>query len=409
MGPLQGLRILDFTVAVYGGLATQMLGDLGAEVVKVERPDQEEVDLGPVYRSPGKERPTWLAVNRSKKSIAVDLRQEEGREIVRQLVRGSDAVCHNFRAGVMDRMGLGYEPVRSLNPRIVYGSFYSFGETGPLAHRIGADRWAQAMGGVVSIQGSPEGPAYQAGVAFADQGGACICAFGMVVALLARERTGVGQEITSNMLNAVMHLQTLEISDYLMGGHLLWKAGRGWRGGVPDGPYRARDRDVMMMIMGQWATFCRVMGLEELADDPRFATEEARQRQREALYAYLDPAFQQRTAAEWQELFRAEKMRCDPCLTYRELCDHPQVQANEMVTTVDHPKLGPLRMLGVPVRFKGTPDTVPGPPPLLGEHTEEILLGLGYPPERIREMEANRVVRIARPAQRANMILQKES
>lgn len=397
MLPLEGIKVLDFTVAIYGALATQMLGDLGAEVLKVERLDVEDPEMAHVYRSPGA---SWLCVNRSKKSLAVDLKQEEGKGIVLKLAREADVVADNFRVGVMDRMGLGYDQLSQLNPRIICASFYSFGETGPLAHRIGADRWAQAMGGVVSIQGSPGAPPYQSGVAIADQGGACIAAFGIVVALLARERTGQGQAINSSMINSIMHLQTAEISDYLIDGILNWKMGRGWRGGL-DGPYGAKDKDVMMMMMGNWPAFCRVLGLEHIEHDPRFENDEKRRENREALYPFLDKAFKQKTAAEWQQIFRQERMRCDPCLDHRELLEHPQVEANEMVVTLEHPERGTLRMVAPPIKFKKTPAIPHVAPPLLGQHTEEVLLRLGYTRQEIESLVERRVVKTASLAHKA--------
>jgi len=192
-------------------------------------------------------------------------------------------------------------------------------------------------------------------------------------------------------------LQTLEISDYLIEGKLVAKGGRAGRFSPPYGAYRAKDRDVVTM-MGRgpdWPGFCRMMGLEYLENDPRFATDDARQQHHQELYPILDALFAQRTAAEWQELFRAHQMRCDPVLTHAEAVAHPQVEANEMVITLEHPLRGPLKMVGIPVKLKKTPARPPTPPPLLGQHTAEILLGLGYSPQEIAELEKDGVIKTA--------------
>ncbi|MFQ5875470.1 MAG: CaiB/BaiF CoA transferase family protein, partial [Dehalococcoidia bacterium] len=342
--PLAGIKILDFGIAYSAPLASMMLGDMGADVIKVERVWGESIRRGrpaamdelDKVEATAPDAPAWLSVNRSKRSLAVDIRQERGKEIVLKLAKDADVLLECFRPGVMDKLGFGYETISRINPRIIYCSQSGYGEVGPYARRVGGDMWAQAMGGVVSYQGSPNGPPYMTGIAFVDQGSPAILAFGIVVALFARERTGIGQHLSSSLLQAVLHMQSVETSDYLVEGQLKVKTGRGMGWLMPSGAYRAKDGD-LITIFGwgaQWPTFCKVLQVEHLVKDPRFATDEARNQHREELYPLLDEAFSKKTKAEWQKLFREARMRCDPCLDYEELFAHPQVAANEMVVSL---------------------------------------------------------------------------
>jgi crotonobetainyl-CoA:carnitine CoA-transferase CaiB-like acyl-CoA transferase len=404
--PLEGIRVLDFGVAYASPFGAMMLGDLGADVIKIERVEGESIRRGraaamddlDVITGQEPDAASFMAVNRSKRCLAIDIREEPGREIILKLARDTDVVIECFRPGVMDRLGLGYNDLSQINPRIIYCSQSGFGEEGPLSRKIGGDMWAQAMGGVVSYQGSPNGPPYLTGISFVDQGTPAIIAFGIMVALFVRERTGKGQHITTSLLQSVLHMQTVETSDYLIDGILKTKTGRGLGTFMPAGAYRAKDGDVVTIYGSgsQWPTFCKVLGIEHLEKDPRFATDEKRVEHREELYPILDEAFSKKTRAEWQKLFKEAKMRCDPCLNYQELFSHPQIEANQMVITVNHPNRGKLKNVAPPIKFKGTPAIPDRSAPLLGEHTEEILLGLGYSKEEIEELERKKVIYINR-------------
>jgi len=401
-GPLEGIRVLDFGVAFASPFAAMMLGDLGADVIKIERIEGESIRRGraaamddlDVITGQEPDAASFIAVNRSKRGLAIDIRTDEGRQIILRLARNTDVVIECFRPGVMDRLGLGYAELSRINPRIIYCSQSGFGEEGPLARKIGGDMWAQAMGGVVSYQGSPGGPPYLAGISFVDQGTPAIMAFGIMVALYVRERTGKGQHLTTSLLQSVLHMQTVETADYLIDGILKTKTGRGLGGFIPAGAYKAKDGDVVTIYGSgvQWPTFCKLLGLEHLIDDPRFSTDEERIKHRDELYPILDEAFSKKTRAEWQQIFKEAKMRCDPCLNYEELFNHPQIEANQMVITVEHTSRGKLKNLAPPLKFKGTPATPTRSAPLLGEHTEEILLELGYSREEIENLEAKRII-----------------
>lgn len=399
MRPLEGFRVIDFGIAVIGGLTTMLLGDLGADVIKVEPLEGDFLRLTDLRQG---DSVRWMGVNRSKRSIALNLKDERGREIVRRLLKSVDVLFHNFRPGVMERLGLGYQDVARLNPCIIYFSLYGYGEKGPLAHRVSGDMWAQAMAGVVATQGSSEGPPYMCGTALVDHGGAMLAAFGIVTALLQRERTAVGREITTNLLDAAICLQAAQVGDWLIDGRLMKKWGRGWMGNFPYGAYRCEDGDIVTIDGASddtWPVFCELLGLEHLLTDPRYATVQQRRDQKEELYPILDQAFQKKTRAEWQNIFRQRGLRADPCLDYAELFEHPQVRENDMIIETEHPSEGRIKMIGLPLKFKHSP--VPSSalrhPPSLGEHTTAILAEAGYAPKEIEAFLNDGVAGVSAP------------
>ncbi len=402
-GPLAGIRVLEFTSGAFGGMCGMVLGDLGASVIKVEGLDGEPLRYG---NMPGRTYATdtsqesykWLAWNRSKRSLSVDIKQQEGLEVALKLADRADVLVQSFRPGVMERLGLGYADLSKRNSRLIYCSLSGYGEEGPLAHRICGDMWAQAFGGVIAAQGTEGQPPYLNSVALSDHAGAVISAFGVLAALFARERTGQGQKISNNLVNSVMFMQSTEIAAYLMDDIKMVRRGRGWLcGQFPFGAFRAKDRDVVSVFgsRDEWPKLCDVLGMPELGRDPRYDTQEKREALKHELYPHLDAAFSQRTAAEWVSIFRASKMRVDPAQTYDEMCVHPQTQANDILLTQEHPNRGKLRSVGVPVKFEKTPARPDAPPPLLGQHTRDILAELGYDAARISELTSRGVVRLA--------------
>jgi CoA:oxalate CoA-transferase len=338
-----------------------------------------------------------MAFNRGKKDIAIDIRTEKGKEIVLKLAEKADVVIQSFRPGVAERLGIGYEDILKINPKVIYCSFSGYGQTGPTAHRAGGDMWSQAMSGIVSLIGYPGGAPQMLPFPACDHVGGMLVAYAIMTALFVRERTGQGQALTVNNLDAALYMQYSGFAEYLTDGKMPYKAGRSY-GAPPFGPFRAKDGDVLT-IFGtgpMWPDFFKLVGVENLADDPRFRTDEARHENREEIGRLLDEAFSKKTRAEWQQLFREAKMRCDPCLTYDEVCAHPQLEANEMIHTTNHPTRGEVKMLGLPVKLEKTPGRPQGPSPLLGQHTEGILSGMGYSSEDIASLEAEGVIRKAR-------------
>jgi crotonobetainyl-CoA:carnitine CoA-transferase CaiB-like acyl-CoA transferase len=401
--PLEGIKVLDFSIAVAAPFGGVMLADMGAEVIKVERVQGEAQRLGlpagmddflETDTSGMADKADWMAFNRGKKDLAVDIRSAKGLEIVLKLAKESDVVLQSFRPGVAERLGIGYDAISKINPEVIYCSFYGYGETGPVAHRAGGDMWSQAMSGIVSVMGYPGGAPQMLPFPACDHVGGMLVAYAVMTALFVRERTGLGQALTVNNLDAALYLQFSGFAEYLAGGGMPYKEGRSYQP-PPFGPFRAKDGDVLT-IFGtgpMWPAFCKVVGVEHLADEPRFATDEARYEHREEIGKLLDEAFSRKTRAEWVQLFRNAKMRCDPCLTYEEVIAHPQLAANDIICAVDHPTRGEVKMLGLPVKLKKSPGMPQGPSPLLGQHTEEILLKLGYKPKDIAEMEKQGVIR----------------
>jgi len=405
--PLEGIKVLDFSIAVAAPFGATMLADLGAEVIKVERVQGEamrsglpagmddKLDTSAVAQMP--DTAAWMAFNRGKKDLAVDVTAEKGREIALKLAREADVVLQSFRPGVADRLGIGYKAISKINPKVIYCSFTGYGETGPVAHRAGGDMWSQAMSGIVSLLGYPGGAPQMLPFPACDHAGGMLVAYAVMTALFVRERTGAGQEITVNNLDAALYLQFSQFAEYLAGGEMPYKKGRSYEA-PPFGPFRARDGDVMT-IFGtgpMWPDFCKTVGVEHLANDPTYKTDAARYENREEIGRLLDEAFSKKTRAEWAQIFRDAGMRCDPCLTYEEVCAHPQMEANEMITSVNHPTRGEIKTLGLPVKLSKTPGRPQGPSPLLGQHTEEILLGLGYKSKEIAEMESQGVIKTSR-------------
>ena len=404
--PLEGIKVLDFSIAVAAPLGGMMLADMGAEVIKIERvqgePQRQGLPAGMdeviETKAPkvAVDKGSWMVLNRGKKDLAVDIRNEKGKEIVLKLARGTDVLLESFRPGVMERLGLGYEAISKINPKIIYCSFSGYGEIGPMAHRAGGDMWSQAMSGMISVMGYPGGPPQMANFGPVDHTGGILVAYGVMAALFVRERTGRGQKITLNNLTAAMYLQFAQFGTYLVDGMMPYKGGRSIFGMPPPfGPYRAKDGDVLT-IFGNgplWPDFCKLIGLEHLAHDPRFESDESRAQHREEVDFILDEAFSKKNRAEWQQIFKEAKMRCDPCLTYEEICAHPQVEANEIIYTTNHPVRGEIKMLGVPLKLSETPGCPQGPSPLLGQHSEEILLDLGYTPKDIADLEAEGVIK----------------
>ncbi|MCC6382311.1 MAG: CoA transferase [Dehalococcoidia bacterium] len=396
--PLEGISVLDFSQGEFGPYCAMMLADMGADVIKVERPD-----IGEGWRfgginsvSPGLSN-MFLAINRGKRSLALDITTDEGREIVYRLAREADVVLHNMRPGVMERLGYGYAKLAELNPRIVVCSESAYGETGPHAQRAGQDLLTQAFSGIVALQGYEDGPPRAVGTPIADGVGAITAAWGIMVALFVRERTGLGQEITTNLFDALLALSPMDFCDFLMTGRT-YKGGRGWYPQMPYGPWQAKDRAVVVNLQGDvaWPAFCRITGVEHCQEDPRFATNLDRLAHRRELEAILDPVFASRTAAEWQTTFEAEGLRCDPVNTYADIEADPQTTINEMIVEQEHPAYGKVRSVGVAVKLKKTPGRPGGPrslaAPTLGEHSREILEDLGYDDGEIAALERRRIL-----------------
>ena len=393
MGPLDGIRVLDFTIFQQGPQASLVFADMGARVIKVEPPNIG--DLGRVVGSIGEERfsPYFLAHNRGKRSMALDLKNAKAVDICLEIAAESDVMIHNFRPGVMERLGLAYEDVRGRNENIIYGHASGWGAEGPRAKHPAFDLAAQAQGGLLSVTGERDGFPLPAGAAVADYVGALNLATAVISALFSRERTGKGQKIDTSLLGGQIAMQAWEIQYYITHKQL-GRAGRGhaylptiWR------VFKTSDTYVVVggLPENRWPKFCAALDLPEIEHDPRFEGYGVRMSNIDELYELLDERFLTKTSAEWMELLKDADCICAPVATYEDLLNDPQVRANEYIVEVDHPTQGRLSVVGAPWRFSETPAEIAAAAPELGQHNEEILQELGYSWERIEELQSQGV------------------
>ena len=393
-GPLNGTRVLDLTRVLAGPFATQLLVDLGAEVVKVERPgDGDETRHLPPLRDG--ESHYFLSVNRGKRSVVIDLKRPEGRDLVLALAAVSDVLIENFRPGVIARLGLDYGRVSAVNPALVYCSISAFGQTGPLAERSAFDIAMQAMGGGMSVTGEPDGPPLRSGLPMADLGTGLFAAIGILAAVVERQRTGRGQLVDVAMFDAMAGLLTQHAGRYFMTGESTGRHGNGHPAVVPYGTYPAADGDIVIANLGErfWPKIARAIGRPELAGDPRFQTNADRLRHRDELDALIAAETRRLPVAEWEALFEAGDVPHAPVLSVGQVLEHPQARARGMVAEVEHALLGRIRTTGRPITLPAHPDPAPEPAPLLGQHTDEVLRELlGATPEQLRDWRASGIV-----------------
>lgn len=369
-----------------------LLGDLGAEVIKVERPGSGDDTRawGPPFV--GGESAYYLCANRNKKSITVNLKSSEGQEIIHRLACISDVLVENFKVGELTELGLGYNDLRELNPRLVYCSITGYGQNGPDKDLPGYDFIIQGRGGVMSITGEPGGEPMKVGVAIVDVTAGLFAANAIQAALLARARTGRGQAIDIALLDAQVAWLANVASSYLVSGKPPSRFGNAHATVVPYQSFHARDGFFCLAVGndGQWQKLCRVLARPELASDPRFATNPARVQHRQALIALLQDIFLTEDTAFWLREVTAAGIPCGPVQTIDQVFADPQVLARDMVWTVPHPTAGEVRLTGSPLKLAETPTSFRSHPPLLGEHTDEVLTSLlGYAPETVARLRAD--------------------
>lgn len=371
--PLDGLVVLDLSRVLAGPYCTMILGDLGADVIKVEHPDGDDTRRwGPPFAAG--ESAYYLAVNRNKRSVVADLKTPAGRELVRRIARRADILVENFRPGTLDRFGLGLDLLRAENPRLITLTISGMGATGPDAELPGYDFIVQALGGLMSITGSAEGAPAKVGVAVVDLTTGMLAANAILAALYARERTGAGQHIETSLLESQVAWLANVASAYLVTGEAPVRHGNAHPTIVPYQTFRGVDREFALGVGNdaQWQRLCTAIGRPELADDARFRTNPDRVRHREELTTLLESHFAAAPAGEWVARIREAGVPAGPVRTIPEVLEDPQVHAREMVVRVPHPSIGELRLIGIPCKFSVTPAAIRRPPPLLGEHTTEV-------------------------------------
>lgn len=389
-GPLDGVRVLDLTRVVAGPYCAMFLGDLGAEVVKVEQPGTGDDTRGWGPPFTGGESAYYLCINRNKKSIALDLKSAKEVELVRQLAQAADVVIENFRPGTMERLGLGEEELRELNPRLIYASLTGFGADGPMSGWPGYDLIVQAWGGLMSITGTPDGEPVKVGVAIIDLVAGLMLGKAITAALFAREKIGVGQRIDTSLLEAEVASLINVGSNYLIGGKIPARWGNAHPNIVPYQNFKTADGYLVIGVASEviWKRFCQAIGRMELAEDPRFANNSTRVENRVELISVLAEVFLGRSNEIWLKLLNDAEVPCAPVQTIDRVFQARQVLHRDMLVEIEHPTAGKVPMAGIPVKFSVTPASVRLPPPLLGQHTDEVLkTWLGMTDEAIEDLK----------------------
>ena len=392
--PLAGIRVIDLTRVLAGPFCAMSLGDMGAEVIKIEETGKGDDTRGwPPFV--GGEATYFLSVNRNKKSLTLNLKAPEGQDILRRLIARADVVLENFRPGTMERLGFGYEALRADNPRLVYCSISGFGESGPEASRPGYDLIVQGESGVMDLTGFPDGPPVKVGNSVADLVSGMAAAQGIALALLARERTGRGQKVEIGMLDVMASLLTYQAGLYWNGGGRPARRGNQHPSIVPYEVFRAADAYLTVGVANNslWERFCRALDRDDLIRDPRFDTEAQRVSNRETLVPLLDEVLSARPADEWLARLEKAGVPAGRIKTVAEVCESAHLRARGMAVSLQHPKAGGLTVMGVPIRLHSTPGAATAPPPLLGQHTDEILTRLlRIPAPRVAKLRADGVV-----------------
>ena len=377
--PLDGVRIVDLSRIVAGPLATQIFGDYGAEVIKIEQPglgDDSRAWVPP--KAPDGSAAYFFSINRNKKSVTLNLKHPRGKTLLKALVARADVVIENFKPGTMEDLGLDYSVLSRENPRLIYCQISGFGDSGPARERAGYDSILQGITGLMSITGEREGPPVKAGVALIDEITALYAHGAILAALLHRERTGQGQKVECSLLESGVAAMMNAATAYLVAGAVQGRWGSAHESLVPYQAFKARDG---YLIIGAgndrlWKAFCEVIGAPEWADDPRFDTNLKRVEKREELVRLIEARLQAHSRDQWIAAFAAAGLPTGPINTVDQVFRDPQVLHRGMVQEIEHPTAGRVKLVGIPVKFTATPGEIRLPPPLLGQHTEEVLTGL---------------------------------
>lgn len=387
MQPLQNIRVLDLSRVLAGPYCTMVLSDLGADIIKVEPPEGDETrGWGPPFA--GGESAYYLCVNRNKRSMVVNLKTDEGCEILRNLAIQSDVLVENFRPGTLKKFGLDFETLHALNPKLVYCSISGFGQTGSLRDMPGYDFMIQAMGGIMSVTGEPEGEPMKVGVAVADLFAGQNAVISILAALQARTFTGKGQYIDIALFDSQLGWLANVASNFLISGKNPKRYGNAHANIVPYQSFQASDGWLVVAVGNdkQFEAFCRVMGKPEFSSDERFSTNAARVQNRETLTPLLKPIFMEKTVGEWLALI-GDQFPCGPINNLEQVFAMPHVKEREMLVQMEHPTIGALPLVGSPIKMGETPVEYRLPPPLMGQHTNQILREvLGYSDEKIKAL-----------------------
>ena len=388
--PLNDFLVVDLTAHRAGPTAVRQLADWGARVIKIE-PTGELIDATGSRR----DGPDFQNLHRNKRAMTLNLKSEQGRAIFMKLAERADVIVENYKSDVKHRLGIDYEAVRKINPRIVYGSISGFGQDGPYAGRAGVDQIAQGMGGLMSITGLPGQVPVRVGIAINDTSAGLLLAYGIVVALLDRERTGEGQWVQTSLLEAQIFMLDFQAARYLMKGEVAGQEGNFHPTSPGTGMFQTADGYINVAASGDnlWRRFCEAAGARDLLDDPDFVTVASRARNRPALIAHLNEIMRRHPSAYWVELLSKAGVPCGPINTIDQTFADPQVQHLGIAKPISHPKLGPQRVVGQPIHMSRypQPDEL-RPTPEQGEHTDEVLRELGYDAAAIARLRESGII-----------------
>ncbi len=386
--PLSRFKVIDLTRVRAGPTCVRQLADWGAEVIKVEAA-QGDGGLGGERHGPD-----FQNLHRNKRSMTLDLKQPEGLEILKRLVKDADVVVENYRPDVKYRLKVDYESLKAVNPRIVYGSISGFGQEGPYRDRPGFDQIAQGMGGLMSITGLPGQGPVRAGIPVADLTAGIFCAMGILVALLEREVSGEGQWVQSSLLAAEIAMLDFQAARWLIAKEVPGQAGNNHPTSIPTGVFKTKDGHINIAAAGTeiYRRLCKALGADGLAGDPDYATDSLRSRHRDRLNAAIEEITKTKSSAEWIELINEAGVPCGPIYKIDEVFADPQVKHIGIAQAVDHPSLGHIELVGQAVSLSRTPSAIRRPSPERGEHTEAVLRELGYDDRAIGQLRAKGVI-----------------
>ncbi|XJZ29073.1 CaiB/BaiF CoA transferase family protein [Bacillota bacterium Lsc_1132] len=393
-GALANIKVLDLTRVLAGPYCTMILADLGADVIKVEAPggSDETRGWGPPFQN--NVSAYFLCANRNKRSLTVNLKTEEGREIIRTLAKEADVLIHNFKTGSMEKWLLDYERMKEINPRLVYCSITGFGETGPDRHLPGYDYIVQGLSGLMSITGTEESGPVKIGVAMVDILTGLYSAIAIEAALLDREKSRLGQKIDMSLLDAAVSSLANIASNYLISGDVPRRLGNDHPNIVPYTTFRTLDGEMIIAVGNnrQFTTLCELLEIPEISHHENFCSNEARVNNRMELTSIIENQLRKKSLDEWLELFSKHTIPCAPINTMDRVFKNPQVEAREMVVSMNHPQAGAIKLVGSPFKLSRTKVRMERHPPIAGEHTEEILQQAGYSLEKIAELKKFKMI-----------------